>query len=305
MLYPFKKAHLLLALPVLCVAFISFTTHTFTGASTLTRYWQTDTVPEKNRGDDGIQRDIDQHLQQLDKAIEKLEHQLEQKDWNKAQADVQAAISKIDMEKIQQRIDEAMHRIDAQKIQLQAQEAIRKIDMEKMQQSLQEALSEVKDTTNWQEMKAQIKLAMKEAQKSMEEAKKINFEKLKVDMARTKKDWDKQKLKLEEQLKLAGGQMSENRLNMQQELQKAKVSVEKARAELQSYKSGIDEMEKNGLLNSREDYIIEFKNKELWINGVRQSQEAYDHYAPVFKKDNLLIKKEKGNFSVNPGKVIL
>ena len=300
MLRPIQKACLLLALPVFCITFISFSTHTFTGASALTRYWQ-DTVPSKKPGETVPGKDIDAHLQQLDQAIEKLEQQLDQKNWNKMQADMQAALGKIDMEKIQQQIDYAMKRVDLQKVQLEAQDALRKIDFEKMQQTLQQSLDGMKDTTNWREMKREIEHAMKDAQKSIDEAKKINFEKLKADMQRTKVQWDQQRLKLEEQLQVTREQLSQNKLNMRQELEKAKVDVQKAKAGLQSYKTGISELEKNGLLNSREDYTIDFRNKELFLNGVKQSQETYDRYIPYFKKDNLTIKKEKGSFSIDNG----
>jgi hypothetical protein len=157
----------------------------------------------------------------------------------------------------------------------------------------------MKDTTDWQQMKVDIQLAMKEAQKGMAEARKINFDKLKADMQATKVQWDKQKLKLDDQLKVTREQLQQNKAGMKQELEKAKADVEKAKAELQLYKSGIDEMDKNGLINSKEDYTIEFLNRELFINGVKQSQEITDHYAAYFKKDNVLIRKEKGNFSIN------
>lgn len=58
-------------------------------------------------------------------------------------------------------------------------------------------------------------------------------------------------------------------------------------------------MEKDGLLNSKEDYKIDYQDGSLMINGKKQTQEVLDSYKSYLKKEDLHIKKEKGNFSIN------
>ncbi|MDQ6756439.1 MAG: hypothetical protein M3004_05845 [Bacteroidota bacterium] len=55
------------------------------------------------------------------------------------------------------------------------------------------------------------------------------------------------------------------------------------------------EMEKDGLINKKEGYNIEYKNKELLINGKKQSNEVTEKYRKYFKGEDFQIKRSKEN----------
>ena len=50
------------------------------------------------------------------------------------------------------------------------------------------------------------------------------------------------------------------------------------------------EMEKDELLNKKESNTIEYKNKELLINGKKQSPEVTEKYRKYFKGNNFKLK---------------
>ena len=72
-------------LPAVCVTCLSFSAHQHGGPAAGPAYRQ-DTIPGKTGN-------IDDQLKQLDKAMEKLDLQLQQKDWNKMQAELEASCS--------------------------------------------------------------------------------------------------------------------------------------------------------------------------------------------------------------------
>jgi len=61
----------------------------------------------------------------------------------------------------------------------------------------------------------------------------------------------------------------------------------------------LDEMEKDGLINSKEDYDIEYKEGNLYINDQKQPQEVLNKYKEYFKKDNTRIYKKNGGFNIS------
>ncbi len=53
-------------------------------------------------------------------------------------------------------------------------------------------------------------------------------------------------------------------------MEKAKEKIEKAKAEMNEYKEFVDGLEKDGLINNKEDYTIKHKDGEL-INQWEES----------------------------------
>ena len=53
------------------------------------------------------------------------------------------------------------------------------------------------------------------------------------------------------------------------------------------------EMEKDGLINPRNGFTVEYKNKDLFINGKKQSEKTTDKYRKYFKQDHFKMTIEK------------
>src|SRR6185436_17481512 len=93
--------------------------------------------------------------------------------------------------------------------------------------------------------------------------------------------------------------MKSQKLNFKIEMDKAREEVNKAKEEMKGYQEMIYEMEKEGLLNTKEDYSIEYKAGDLFINDKKQPQSVTDKYTPYFKKKNIAIKKQDGKMKIN------
>jgi hypothetical protein len=87
---------------------------------------------------------------------------------------------------------------------------------------------------------------------------------------------------------------------LEKEMENAKASIEKAKAEMKEYKSFVDGLEKDGLINKKENYTIQHKNGELIINGKKQPTDVYNKYGTFLKKhDKFTIKKSDDNFNID------
>jgi Asp-tRNA(Asn)/Glu-tRNA(Gln) amidotransferase A subunit family amidase len=122
---------------------------------------------------------------------------------------------------------------------------------------------------------------MKEAQKHSKEEVKKELENAKKELARAKEE------------------MKHQKIDMKKELDHAKVGIDKAKAELKDYQEMIYDMEKDGLLNTKEDYSIEYKDGDLFINDKKQSQAVADKYKKYFKQKKIAIKKVDGEMKID------
>jgi len=220
-----------------------------------------DTVP-KNKADKKI-RDLDDVLDELDKAELKI-------DMEKVTEQLKEAMKQIDKAKIQMEVDKAMKEVDMEKIKAQVDRLTDEMDAAKIQKELKESLAAV----DWEKMNQQIK-------EQVEEVKKIDMSKLDADMKR-----------LEIEMKGLGPKI-------EKEMERAKASIEKAKVEMKEYKSFVDGLEKDGLINKKEGYTIQHKNGELIINGKKQPAGVYNKYRSFLKKhDKFTIKKSDDDFNI-------
>ena len=221
----------------------------------------TDTFP-KNKADKKI-RDLDDVLDELDRAELKV-------DMEKVNEQLKEAMKQIDMAKIQMDVDKAIKAVDVEKIKAEVEKAASQIDAAKIEKDVKESLASV----DWEKMNKQLK-------EQMEEVKKIDMSKLDLDMK-----------KLEIEMKGLGPKI-------EKEMQNAKASIEKAKAEMKEYKSFVDGLEKDGLINKKEGYTIEHKNGELIINGKKQPAGIYNKYESFLKKHiKFTIKKSDDDFNI-------
>lgn len=221
----------------------------------------TDTVP---KNDDKKVRDLDDVLDELDKAELKV-------NFEKMNADLKEAMKQVDAAKIQMNIDKAMKEVDMQKIKAQLDQSLKEIDAAKMEKDVKESIASV----DWEKMSKQLK-------EQMEEIKKIDMSKLDADMKKLQ------------------SQMKDMKPQLEKEMQKAKTSIEKAKAEMKEYKGFVDGLEKDGLINKEEPYTIQNKNGELIINGKKQPAGVYNKYRSFLENHKkFTIKKSDDDFDIN------
>ena len=234
----------------------------------------TDTVP-KNKSDKKV-RDLDDALDELNKADFRVEIE-------KAKKEMEEAMKKIDMAKIKADVDKAMKAVDMEKIKAEIDQAIKAVDMEKIKAEIAGAMKEVDAAKIEQEIKASMA--------------KVDWEKMKVEMESIKKiDMSN----VEAEMKKVQEEMKELGPKIEKELEKAKVEIEKAKEELKEYKSFVDGLEKDGLINKKENYTIEHKNGELIINGKKQPAEVYNKYRSFLEKHKKFsIKKTDDDFNMD------
>lgn len=113
-------------------------------------------------------------------------------------------------------------------------------------------------------------------------AKNIDLSEMHEELAKTK-----------EEMKKIGPQI-------EKELKNAKVEIEKAKAELKEYKSFVDGLEKDGLINKKENYSIKHKDGKLIINDKEASAETYNKYRSFLDKHKQFeLKKDADDFDID------
>lgn len=243
-----------------------------------------DTLPSKLR-------DLDKELRQLDEAKKKLSEQ----DFEKIEQRVKETLNKIDIEKIQQQADAAMQRLEAEKTQQQIEESLSRLDFDKIQEQIDESMDRL-DMIDNEELKQQLKDTQKQVKEALDNGKwKADLEKA---LSQNKQDMQKQMLKLKNDMARLKEEITIEKFNFSKEMEKANRELADARIELQSYQEMIYEMEKEGLLNTDDDYTIEYSRGELLINDKKQPQDVLEKYKKYFKKDKVTIKKQDGEMHI-------
>ena len=189
---------------------------------------------------------------------------------------------KVDMQKVNEQLKEAMKQIDMAKIQMDVTKALKEVDMEKINKQLNEAMKEIDAVKIERDIKESMaSVDWEKMKKDMEEMKKIDMTKLDADMKN-----------LEVEMKGLGPKI-------EKEMENATASIEKAKMEMKEYKSFVDGLEKDGLINKKEGYTIQHKNGELIINGKKQPAGVYNKYGGFLKKhDKFTIKKSDDDFNI-------
>ncbi len=222
----------------------------------------TDTLPEK----EGItMKDFDKLQSELDKALGKVDAELKGIDFEKIQKDaVELAMKNIDIEKIMKNVELSLKDIDLDKIMADVNSSLKNANIDYKKEDVEKALAE----------------ANKEIEKAKKEIKEIDKEAIKKEMAEAKKEIEKSKLEIE-------------KIDMNKIMDEARAGIDKAKEELKLTKEMFTEMEKDGLVNSKAGFTIEYKNKELYIDGKKQDEKTTDKYRKYFKEDHFKITIEK------------
>lgn len=252
-----------------------------------------DTIPKRlketrHQGD----RDFDKELRDLDKANEKLSKE----DWGKVQIDIDKAMNDIDMNKINQQVKDALANVDLEKIQRDVNAALKGIDLGKIKMQVDESLRSIdcdklRETINSSLNKVDMDAIKNEVEKAEDEVRKEFKD----------KDWKKELDNIHLDLERTKDELKHEKLDMKDIMDKAGEGIANAKEELRGYQDMIYSMESEGLLSTKEDYVIKYRNGELSINGKKQSQEVTDKYKKYFKKEKITIRKEDGEMHINNG----
>ena len=219
-----------------------------------------DTIPsEKAKEDDSKMnmKDFDLLLQNMDKEILNMQKEVTKIDFDKMHQDITASLNKVDFDKIKTDIDKAM----------------KEIDFSKIEQGVKSALNEI----DWENIDDEVKGSLQEAKKEIE----------KINMDAVKKAMEKAKLEIEKSSKEI------KKINIDEIMKNANAGIAKAKEELRLTKKMFNEMEKDGLINQKEGFTIEYKDKTLIINGKKQSEAIRHKYQQYIKGDSFKISISK------------
>jgi len=146
-------------------------------------------------------------------------------------------------------------------------DAISKIDFDDIDRNIKDAIKEI----DLDKIKIDVNKSINEVQ---EQIQKIDMDKIKIEMRdlQNKLNSDVIKKQIDEAMK------------------NAKEGIEKAKGELKQLKEFTDELQKDGLIDKKKHYSIEWKNGgELYINGKKQPKEISGKYKRFYKKDGFKI----------------
>jgi ribosomal protein L29 len=298
MLIHLKKSHRLIAIAAAGLVFVTLIAwnHEPVYQAGDTTYYQ-DTVPARTSKTPDV-RDLDKELDKLDRAIERLEN-LKTQDWDQISEKIQEQLSKINFEEIQKQAELAMKSVDLNKINLEAQKALKGIDVEVMQKQMNEALAEVKiDNEVIQKAISEVHIDTDVLQKAMAEVK-VDFDKELAEI----KDLDTQEMhkamdEVKAELKKLKEELKTENPDLKKEMDKAKKEIGEAKKEIRGYQDMIYAMEKEGLLDTRKDYKIVYRDNVIYLNDKKQTEAVTAKYRKYFK-ENITIRKENGRFTID------
>jgi len=261
---------------------------------------ESDTIPSKSKPYSGEKNgDIDDQIQQLDKALKQLDRKIEKKDWEKMQRDLQESLSEIDTEKITAELEESLKNIDIDKIRKEIDRSMKNVDLKKIKRELQLELEKSRKNINREDINREIEKALREARRGIEEAQAINYHQLKEEISKARQNISAEKLRIAEEIAKAREEIDLDKINIQEELNKAKAEIKKTKITMENYRKMIIEMDKDGLLKSKENYSIQYKDGSLFINGKQQPKQVLDKYKPYFPMDGVTLKRElDGQFEI-------
>jgi len=249
---------------------------------------KTDTVPERNKKI----KDIDEALEELEKGRFEVDKALNGIDWKEMQKNISESINKIDMAKIQLDMDKAMKDVDMKKIQSEIDKAMKSVDMEKLKMDMSKTMADV----DMKKVQAEIEKAMKD----------IDMDKMKaeIDASISKIDMDKIKVEMQKIKEVDMKKVQEEMEKMKPELEKsmaeAHTSIDNAKKDLLAYKGFIDGLDKDGLINKKSDYKIEYKGGVLTINGKEQPSTLVKKYQSFLNdRKDFTIKKDAEGFDID------
>lgn len=232
-----------------------------------------DTVPDPSKKI----RNIDEALEQLERSKLEVDRSLKEIDFEKLEKQISEATQNIRLneQEIKAQVEKAMEQVNAAKIQANVQMALKEADAAKLKADADKAIKDV----DFEKMKAEIETSLA----------KIDWDKINKDLERVKKtDFSKMEADLQKM-----------KPEIEKSMKEAHENIERAKQELKTYKTLIDGLDKDGLINKKEDYTIEYKTGVLTINGNMQPAEVVNKYSDLLKgHKDFTIKKDAHDFNI-------
>ncbi|MFT3681543.1 MAG: hypothetical protein QM791_14830 [Ferruginibacter sp.] len=216
-----------------------------------------DSVPELSKEKHLNMQEYDQLVEDLQQELKKTQEKLSGVEMEKAMQEAQAAISNINFEKMQADISAALKAVDFASIEKDLAVAMTKTDWKKINTELKASLEAARkemDNIKLEEVNKELEKAKAEVEKSKEALKAIDFDKIMADAA---------------------------------------TGITAASEELKQTKVMFNEMEKDGLINRKEGFSIEYRNKTLYINGKKQNEATTEKYRRYIHGDDFKITIDK------------
>ncbi|MES2332315.1 MAG: hypothetical protein V4539_22100 [Bacteroidota bacterium] len=235
-------------------------------AVTFVAWKSTDTIPAKSQPHDYQdttpvrkktydRRDRDYRVGDLDEAMREID---------RVMVDMKSNM-KVDFSKMDKEMKSAM-------------EELKKVDFEKIGREVSASLNKI----DWDKTRVEVDKAMREAEVKMKD---IDMKQISNEMARARESMEAAKISSHIDL-------DKIKESVEKGLEGARVGMEKAKKELSSIKEFTETLEKDGLINKKKGYKVEFKNGELYINGTKQSKEVNEKYSKYFKDQDYSIRSD-------------
>ena len=222
---------------------------------------------KKQQVQDTIPERKDRKVRDLDEAISELERVDINEHVEKALKEVSAALKQIDAEKMKLDIEKSLKEVDFDKIKMEVDKAMKEVDAAKIEQQVKESIAKI----DFEKMKAEL-----------EKIKQIDLAKVDAELAKARKEMEK-----------AGPEI-------EKELKKARVEIERAKAEMKEYKTFVDGLSSDGLINKKTGYTISHEDGKLTINGKQASAGTYNKYKTFLEKHKKFrIKKDLDDFDLD------
>lgn len=197
-----------------------------------------------------------------------------------------------DLDDVLDELNNVDFKLNMEKMQTDFAEAMKGFDLNKMQKEWHESM----DKINWDKIKTDMAQAMKEIDMA-----KIQKE---VQESMAKVDWDKMKnveiKKFQDDMEKVQQEMKEMGPKIQKEMEKAKIEIEKAKVEIKEYKTFVDGLDNDGLINKKNSYSLKHADGVLYINGEKASDKTYNKYRHFLEQHkNFNIKKNGDDFNID------
>lgn len=223
-----------------------------------------DTLPEKNSQNSLKLKDFDNLQQELDKSLQQVSAEIRRIDLNQIQSTIEKALKEVDFKKILNETASSITAIDLEKILAEVNTSVKGIDLNSISDEIKMALNNAKE----------------EIAKAGKELKRTDFSSI-------------EKAMRESTVELKKAQQELKNLDFNKIADEAKAGITKAKSELTEIRTMFNEMEKDGLIDQKAGFSIEFKDRMLYINGQKQSEKITEKYRPQFKNDHFKIMIEK------------
>lgn len=224
-------------------------------------YCAGDTVPEKDYNGTMKMKDFD-----------KLQHELD-----RSMLQVSEEMKKMDLAHIQEEIEASLKSIDMDKIMRDVELSLKQVDLDKMLASVSSSLKDIELDINHEDIDKAMIEAKKEIEKAKLEVKEIDREKIRKELQKAKREIEKSRVEID-------------KIDVDKIMNEARTGIEKAKEELKLTREMFNELEKDGLIDSKKGFELEYKNKSLYIDGKKQSEKVTDKYRKYFKDEHFKIK---------------